>query len=100
MTKYNPEGVEKSADVFFHSRNRRLFSIEEFQEKFDDAMDGIIGKLEDYMGESSGWIMDSITAVNLNIARYSCIRGSSHIPTPVGIVKKKVIVNVQNDDQN
>ena len=61
--------MEESNDVYFHSRKILLFSIEEFQDNYDDAMDGINGKLGDFMGESSGWILDSITAVNLNIAR-------------------------------
>ena len=45
-------------------------------------------------------MMDSINAVNLNIARYNPIRGSSYIPTPVGLASKKALVNVQNEDQN
>ena len=44
-------------------------------------------------------MMDSIKAVNLNIARYNPIRGSSYIPTPVGLASKKALVNVQNKDQ-
>ena len=52
------------------------------------------------MGESSGWMMDRIKAVNLNIARYNPIRGSSYIPTPQSLVQKVALVNVQNKDQN
>ena len=51
------------------------------------------------MVESSGWIIDNITNVNLNIARYNPFRGSSHIPTPARLFNKKAIVNVDNDDQ-
>ena len=56
------------------------------------------------MGESSGWIMECITAVNLSIARYNPVRGSSFIKTPSRIANKKAIINVDNskepDDQN
>ena len=89
MKKYNPDGTEESVDVYFHSKNRRLLSIEEFEENYVDAVDGIDKKLGEYMVESSGWIMDSITAVNLNIAKYKPIRGSSHIETPARIIIRK-----------
>merc|ERR1711954_67556 len=101
LVKSNKEGEEEEyTEVYFHSKNRRLLSIEEFEENYEEAFDTINGKLGDYMGESSGWMMDSIKAVNLNIARYNPIRGSSYIPTPVGLASKKALVNVQNEDQS
>ena len=101
IDKYNLEDdKEEYTEVYFHSRNRRLLSIEEFEENYEEAIDTINGKLGDYMGESSGWMMDSIKAVNLNIARYNPIRGSSYIPTPQSLVKKMALVNVKNEDQN
>ena len=99
MRKIDPEGIEEINDVFFHSRNRRLLSIDEFEEEYEDAINTINGKLGDYMGESSGWVMESISTVDLSIAKYAPIRGSSHIPTPKRLVNKKAIVNVQNKDQ-
>ena len=51
------------------------------------------------MGESSGWQIDSINAVNLNIAKYNAIRGASYIPTPSAIQVKKAVVNIKNKDQ-
>ena len=47
------------------------------------------------MGESSGWQIDSIYAVNLNIAKYNAICGASYIPTPSAIEVKKAVVNVK-----
>ena len=55
LIKYNPEeDKEEYTEVYFHSRNRRLLSIEEFEENYQEALDTINGKLGDYMGESSG----------------------------------------------
>ena len=86
LLKYNPEGEEEYTEVYFHSKNRRLLSIEEFEENYEEAIDTINGKLGDYMGESSGWMMDSIKAVNLNIIRYNPTR-----PTGVGIYEDPLI---------
>ena len=100
LLKYNQDGEEEYSDVYFHSRNRRLLSIEEFEDNYEEAMDIINGKLGAYMSESSGWMMDSITNVNFNIATYNPMRGSSFIPTPQALIKKVALVNVQNEDQN
>ena len=34
LLKYNPEGEEEYTEVYFHSRNRGLFSIKEFEENY------------------------------------------------------------------
>merc|ERR1711867_147003 len=67
---------------------------------YEEAMDVINEKLGAYMSESSGWMMDSITNVNFNIATYNPMRGSSFIPTPQALVQKQALVNVLNEDQN
>ena len=104
MAKFNVDGEVENRDVFFHSRNRRLLHMEEFEEEYEDAINGINGKLGDYMGEGSGWQMDSINTVNLSIARYNPIRGSSFIKTPSKIANKGAVINVDNskepDDKN
>ena len=53
--------------------------MEEFDTEYGKAMGNINEKFEKYMGESSGWVLDSINAIYLNIARYNPIKGSSHI---------------------
>merc|ERR1712082_32411 len=67
LIKYNlDDDKEEYTEVYFNSRNRRLLSIEEFEENYEQASDTINEKVGDYMGEPSGWMMDSIKAVNLN----------------------------------
>ena len=53
---------------------RRLLSIEEFEDNYEEAMDVINEKHGAYMSESSGWMMDSISNVNLNISTYNPMR--------------------------
>ena len=61
-------------------------------------LDNINEKFGKYIGESSGWVLDSVSAENLNVARYNPIRGSSHIATPSAIAVKRSVVNIQNKD--
>ena len=42
--------------------------------------------------------MDQIESVDLHIARYKPIGGSSWVETPVCLRGKKAVLNIQNDD--
>ena len=100
LVKYNNDWEEMgSTDVYFHSSTKRLFSMEEFDECYGEAMGNINEKFGKYMGESSGWVLDSISAINLNVARYNPIRGASYTHTPSAIAVKKAVVNIKNKDQ-
>jgi len=58
----------------FQSENWRILDIDEFDTVYDDAMDKINQDFEAYMGESSRWVMDEISSIDLKIARYKPIR--------------------------
>ena len=72
--------------------------MEEFDEVYDEAMEKINHDFEKYMGEQSGWVLDSISSIDLNIARYKPIRGASYTETPRALRGKTAILNIQNDD--
>ena len=42
--------------------------MEEFDEVYDEAMNKIKHDFEAYMGEQSGWALDEISSMDLNIA--------------------------------
>merc|ERR1712081_150245 len=65
----NGEEEMESTVVYLHSGNRRLLDMEEFDEEYDEAMDKIKDELENYTGEVSGWVLDEISSIYLNIAR-------------------------------
>ena len=100
LIKYNNDGEEMhSTDVYFPSSTKRLFSMEEFDEHYIEAMGNINEKFGKYLGESSGWVLGSISAINLNIARYDPIRVASYTPTPSSIAVKKAVVNIKIKDK-
>ena len=72
--------------------------MEEFDTVYDEAMDKIKQDFEAYIGEQSGWVLDEISSIDLNIARYKPIRGVSYTQTPRALRDKKAVLNIQNDD--
>jgi hypothetical protein len=46
----------------------------------------------------NGWILDEILYLDLNMAKYTQLKGSSYIPLPKKLKTKKAIINVKNTD--
>ena len=51
-----------------------------------------------YQKEGSGWSLDQVLHLDLNIAQYKPLKGSSYIPLPKKLSNKKAIINVKNSD--
>ena len=48
--------------------------------------------------EESGWILDEVFHVDLNMAQYTPLTGSSYIPLPKKLIIKNAILNINNLD--
>ena len=46
----------------------------------------------------SGWEVEKINIAYVNVARYQPLRGGTYLPLPPKLANKKVIINVQNRD--
>lgn len=53
----------------------------------------------EFQREGSNWSLDKILGVNVNVVNYQPIKGSSFLPLPAKLARKKAIVNVQNTDE-
>ena len=59
---------------YIHSTNRRLLNRGEVEEQYDDSVNEVQHNLGLYFGEASGWVLDKIEYVYVNIAKYKAIR--------------------------
>ena len=98
LDKINSDGEKVTTSAYLPSNNRRLMNIEELGDEYDEAVNEVNHKLGLYMGEASGWIMDKVENVYVNITSYSPIRGSCHIDTPARLANKKSLINIKNKD--
>ncbi|XP_065217650.1 uncharacterized protein LOC135843631 [Planococcus citri] len=56
-------------------------------------------KSEEFQSKGSGWSLEKILFLEVNINKYKPIGGSSYIPLPKWLANKKAIINIQNNDQ-
>ena len=69
LEKYGDGEEDDNKTVHLHSANRRILNMYEFDDVYEQAMTKINDEFEVWMGEGSGWVMDRINSISLNIAR-------------------------------
>ena len=58
----------------------------------------IMIKLADYQMNGSGWYFKEVISFEIHTVDYKPIKGSSHIPLPDFLMRKKAIINMENKD--
>ena len=54
--------------------------------------------VDKFTNNESGWILESVISLSVNIAKYAPLKGSSYIELPKYLTDKKAIINVKNED--
>ena len=99
--KDRPDGGEEYTDpVIRHKQETLLQAVgtAEINEVLDKAFPHILETLEKWTQRGSGWVVDHVSTLWLDIARYQPLRGVSYIPLPAAVRNKKAVVNVKNTD--
>ena len=71
----------------------------DIQEFTDSSLDSAKQRIEQHEMRGSGWIFTDITNVQLCLCKSRPLLGSSYIPTPNSLKKKRALINVKNSDQ-
>ena len=58
----------------------------------------IMIKLADYQKNGSGWYFKEVISLEIHIVDYKPMKGSSYIPLPDFLIRKKAIINMENKD--
>ena len=70
----------------------------EIKEVLDKVFPYILEILEKSTQNGSGWMVDRVSTLQLDISRYQPLRGASYILLPAALGKKKAVINVKNTD--
>ena len=69
-----------------------------FDSIVDEACAYILNKIDGFQQKGSGWIVTNVGHLDLRIARFKPLRGSTYVPLPKYIRDKKAVINVKNKD--
>ena len=96
FVKYNPEGEEIRTEAYFHSTNRVLVDAAATEDQYQESSEEVLKFMEEFQREGSGWAVERVLVLEVFLLRYRPLRGSSYLPTPACIGKKKCTINVKN----
>ena len=62
-------------------------------------VDQMISTLQVFCSSGSGFIIESLEHLDININRYKPVNGSSYLPAPATFERNHFLLNIQNKDQ-
>ena len=99
MSKTNiATGNQIVENPFFHGFMGTIFEGTNLTEFYQRSVDKIMESLSSFQKEGSNWVIESIANVALHTVKHKPLSGSSYIPLPATIMRKKAIINMKNED--
>ena len=90
------ESIEYSP-VYFNLTTKTVINSDEFG--LDQSFQEILYRIDNWINQGSGWIIESIEGFYLNVSSYSPLIGSTYIELPSELQHPmKGLINIQNDD--
>ncbi|MEW8686494.1 MAG: hypothetical protein AB2556_11840, partial [Candidatus Thiodiazotropha sp.] len=100
LRKDNPDGSEGYTIPVLRPKQETLLQASEFKGALEITFPKIQETLEKWTQRGSGWVVDQVQALWLDIARYQPPRGGSYIPLPAAVRSKRAVINVKNRDDH
>ena len=82
----------------FQSKPMVILTEEDIEPFLADAHAQLEKHVDKFTKNGSGWTLESVMSLSVNIAKYTPLKGASHIDLPKYLKDKKAIVNVKNQD--
>ena len=98
LRKDNLDGSEEYTDPVLRHKQEAILQKSEIKGALNQAR--IQETLEKWTQRGSGWIVERVEVLWLDIARYQPLRGGSYIPLPAAVRLEKAVVNVKNKDDH
>ena len=85
------------APAYFNSTTKTVIN---HKIDLDKSFQEILYRIDNWINEGSGWIIETINSQYINISTYRLLIGSSYVKLPVEFrTPKKGIINIKNNDQ-
>eukprot|EP01048_Picozoa_sp_COSAG05_P018477 COSAG05_NODE_2710_length_2741_cov_1.654807_2_plen_702_part_01 len=90
----------RNEDFWIDTTITSATSLTELQQELQKKIDYMKQQVSEKETVGSGWVFKRVLTMEMHIARYRPLKGSSYLPTPPQLQVKKAIVNVQNKKDN
>ena len=97
-SKVDTKSFRVSVNAYFHSDVFINLVSTDVKDIILKSQEKILEKISNYTNNGSGWYFKEIIKLEIHINEYRPMRGSSYIPLPDWIMRKKAIVSIRNKD--
>ena len=91
--------VTNEEQASFNSRQESIFGSKDLEEVYERMVAKMLEAFATYLKNGSGWMLKNVVRLDITLSRLRPLRGSSHIPLPERILKRKALINMENDDE-
>ena len=84
--------------AYFHSETYINIASTDVKDMLGKIIRNITEKISIYQQNGSGWNFKEVIELEIHTVEYKPLRGSSYIPLPDWIMRKKAIVSIRNKD--
>ena len=84
--------------INFQSSATILIQETQIKKEVQEHIRDIILKIERYMKNGSGWLVENVKTIHLMITKYNPM-GGAYIPLPKTIARKRSLLNIKNGDE-
>ena len=97
LKKYKLSGEIEFAPVYFNSTTKTVIN---HKFSLENAFQEILYRIDNWINEGSGWIVELIESQYINISTYRPLSGSFYMDLPVELKSpRKGLINIKNKDQ-
>ena len=99
MVRTDPETGKNSFTIaHFSSKTHSMISEEDVNNEYPTMKEKMLESLAKYQKLGSSWRLQSVEMLEIFITKFKPLNGKSYKPFPKVIVKKKAVINMENDD--
>ena len=86
-------------ELAFNSRMMNVYNLSDLGEIVGEMIAHTKGQIENPALLNSRFVFDKALYIDVNFHQLNLMRGSSYLPLPDWLARKKVIINPKNEDQ-
>ena len=97
-SKLNLDGDQITTEQVFRSDTVIATNQGDITDTLATAMQDIYRRSQEFQAEGSGWTLERVISLTVHTVLYQPLLGNSYIKLPKYIMKKRAVLNIQNDD--
>lgn len=83
----------------FNSKQESILSSTDVEIKYNEMISKMLEAFATFLRNGSVWVLKEVVGLDVAVNRLKPLKGSSHIPLPRGLSRRKGLINMKNEDQ-